>query len=263
MNAFNRSEIHALTFSQEVDPCELQANEVLDIVLSRRFGVEYQPIVEVQAGEIVGYQAAARFWTKDQRILNAGRMFACLHKNPLLLFHVELELKKLQISQFPGSGWLILDLDIDSFFEGGASLQNPFLQLFKEYAWSDCELIINVVENHNMADAHRSQRMIELLQQSGTAVALEDIGVRWGMFSLSAFLDASVIKFNGLALKALNESAAQATLDWLVSAARRIGVQTILDGVSTCEQFDWARRMGVDCVQGSLFARQVIQVRNS
>ena len=263
MNAFNHVELRALALSQDVDPGELQPNEVLDIILSRRFGVEYRPIVEVQTGEVFGYQASARFWTKEQRMINAGRMFACLHKNPLLLFHTELELKKLQIAQFPCSGWLMLDLDIDSFMEGGESQQNPFLQLFKEQAWSERELIINVVENHNMADAHRSQRMIELLQQSGTAVALEDIGVRWGMFSLSAFLDASVIKFNGLALKALNESAAQATLNWLVSAARRIGVQTILDGVSTCEQFDWARRMGVDCVQGSLFARQVIEVRNS
>ena len=156
---------------------------------------------------------------------------------------------------------MMLDLDIDSFFEGGEALDNPFLTLFKQHAWSEHELIINVVENHNTADAMRSQRMIELLQRSGTSVALEDLGVRWGMFSLSAFLDASVVKFNGMALKQLNEHAAEATLDWLVSAARRIGVQTILDGVSSCDELDWARRMGVDCVQGELFARQFIRIR--
>jgi EAL domain-containing protein (putative c-di-GMP-specific phosphodiesterase class I) len=103
--------------------------------------------------------------------------------------------------------------------------------------------------------------MIALLQQSGTAIALEDVGVRWGMFSLSAFLDASVIRFNGAGLRALNEKAAQATVDWLVSAARRIGVQTIMSGVDACDQFDWAKRLGVDCVQGRLFERQSIQMR--
>lgn len=260
MNALNRLEMHALHALS--DPAELSADEVLDVILARRFGVEYQPIIDLQGNEIFGYQASARFWAHDQRQLSAGRMFARLHENPLLLFYTELEMKKLQISHHPGGGCLMLDLDIDSFFEGGEALDNPFLRLFKGHAWSEHELIVNVVENHNTADALRSQRMIELLQRSGTSVALEDIGVRWGMFSLSAFLDASVVKFNGMALKQLNEHAAEATLDWLVSAARKIGVQTILDGVSSCEELEWAKRMGVDCVQGELFSRQFVRVRN-
>lgn len=261
MNAFTTLEMQALATRQKVDADRLQADELLKVVLMRRFGAEYRPIVEVQAGEVVGYQAQARFWTATRQPIHAGEMFACLHRNPLLLYHVELEIKKLQIAQAPTSGWLMLNLDIDSFFEAGDDLNNVFLQLLKQYAWSDREIIINIVENHNMSDAHRSQRMIALLQQSGTAIALEDIGVRWGMFSLSAFLDASVIRFNGASLRALNEKAAQATVDWLVSAARRIGVQTVMSGVDSCDQFDWAKRLGVDCAQGRLFERQSIQMR--
>lgn len=262
MNAFSQAEIRTLSLPRQINPANLGPDDVLDVILARRFGVEYHPIVEVQAGEVMGYQAAARFWTRERRPISTGSMFACLHRNPLLLYHAELEIKKLQIEQSPASGWLIVDLDIDSFFEAGESLHNPFLRLFKQHAWSEREVIVNIVENHHTADAHRAQRMIGLLQQSGTAVALEDIGVRWGMFSLSAFLDASVIKFNGLVLRALNEKAAQATVDWLVSAARRIGVQTIMAGVDSCEQFDWAKRMGVDCVQGALFDRQMLHMRN-
>lgn len=265
MNAFSRIELNVLLRDEVISPLSLSPTEMLDILMARRFGVEYQPIVSVQAEEIVGYQASAKFWTQDLQPLDTGQMFAQLHQNPLLLFHTELEMKKLQIAEFPfkndGAQWLMLDLDIDSFMEGGQTLSNPFLALFKSHAWSERELVINLVENHHTADAHRSQRVIELLQQSGTAVAMEDIGVRWGMFSLSAFLDASIIKFNGTELKRLNETAARATVDWLVSAARRIGVQTIMSGVSDCEQFEWARQLGVDCVQGSLFARQTVAIR--
>lgn len=265
MNAFCDPEVSRLIKNALITPQELSATEMLDVLLSQRFGVEYQPIVSVQAEEVVGYQASARFWTNQSQTLDAGQMFAHLHQNPLLLFHTELEMKKLQIDKFPfkdhGAHWLMLDLDIDSFVEGGQSLSNPFLALFKSHAWSERELVINLVENHHTADVDRSQRVIELLQQSGTAVAMEDVGVRWGMFSLSAFLDASIIKFNGAELKRLNESAATATVDWLVSAARRIGVQTIMAGVSDCHEFEWARRLGVDCVQGGLFNRQTFSIR--
>jgi EAL domain-containing protein (putative c-di-GMP-specific phosphodiesterase class I) len=260
MNAFSTIEVGILSQQGEIDPEVLAPDELLDVVLSRRFGVEYQPVIDVQAGDVAGYQASARFWTRARQSINAGRMFAALHRNPLLLYYAELEIKKLQITHAPALGWLMLDLDIDSFFEGGNDVDNAFLQLFRQYSWSEREIIVNIVENHNIADAQRSQRMIALLQQGGTAVALEDIGVRWGMFSLSAFLDAAVVKFNGLALQALNEKAAQATVDWLVSAARRIGVQTLMAGVDSCVQFEWAKRMGVDCVQGRLFERQVMRV---
>ena len=261
MNAINRLELKALFASQALDPHELPAHEMLDVVMSRRFGVEYQPIVEVQACEVMGYQASARFWNAEQQALDAGRMFASLHRNPLLLFYTELEMKRLQIAQAPGQGWLMLDLDIDSFFEGGDHLDNPFLQLFKTHAWTERELLVNIVENHNLADAQRSQRMIELLQQSGTSVALEDVGVRWGMFSLSAFMDATVIKFNGQQLRNMDENAAQAVVDWLVSAARRIGVHVIMSGIDSCEEFEWAKRFGVDYVQGGLFAKQEITAK--
>ncbi|WP_137719058.1 EAL domain-containing protein [Methylobacillus flagellatus] len=273
MNAFHYAELQQLAQLESsavrrealglaavrLDPNGLPAQQVLDIVMSRRFGTDYRPVVDVQSQEVQGYQAKAAFHTASGQRISAGKMFAVLHRNPLLLYHTELEMKKLQIERAPQVGWLMLDLDIDSFMEGGAGQENPFLQLFRQHAWNEPELIINIVENHNLADAARAQQMIVLLQQSGTSVAMEDVGLRWGMFSLSAFVDARVIKFNRQALQGLNPRAAEATLDWLVSAARRIGVQTILDGVASCEHFDWAQRMGVDYVQGRLFARQHIR----
>ena len=120
MNALNRLEMHALHGLS--DPAELNPDEVLDVILARRFGVEYRPIIGLQGDEIFGYQASARFWAHNQRQLSAGRLFSRLHENPLLLFYTELEMKKLQITHHPGDGYLMLDLDIDSFFEGGEAM---------------------------------------------------------------------------------------------------------------------------------------------
>jgi len=261
MNAFNRLEIASLLQSKPAT-IPLPTGEVLDIIMSRRFGVNYYPIIDVQSGEVSGHQASASFHTSKQVAVSAGDMFAHLHKNPLLLFHTELEMKKLQVAHAPDDGLLVLDLDIDSLFEGGDNEDNALLQLFKQHAWSERELVINIVENHNLADAYRSQRAIEMLQTSGTAIALEDVGVRWGMFSLSAFMDASIIKFNGNALRAIDDNAANTMVDWLVSAARRIGVSVLMSGVDNCEEFEWAKRMGIDRVQGQLFSKHEVKIRH-
>lgn len=260
MNAFNRLELQALYMDHPAPVGEQATGEVLEAIVSQRFGVEYQAIVGVQSGEIEGYQASARFWSKNKDAVCAQRVFACLRQNPGLFFYTELGLKKLQIAHSPAGGWLMLDLDIDSLMQGGETMDNPFLVLFREHTWTDCELMINLV-GHSATDADRLQRAIALLQQSGTALALKDMGIHWGTFSLSSFLDASMIKFDGAALKALTQDAAQVIVEWLVSAARRIGVQTIMSEVNSCEQLEWARKLGVDNVQGRLFERQATQAR--
>ncbi|MFL9711212.1 EAL domain-containing protein [Methylobacillus sp. Pita1] len=259
MNVFNQSEIGALLLDHEIEPHDMAPNELLDVVMARQFGTDYLPIVDVQSIEMLGYEAHARFWARNGRPLNADKLRVSLRKNPLLLFHLELELKKLQIASFPGEGWLMLDLDMDSFFAGGEGEDNPFLGLFKEYAWSEREIVINVVQNHTMHETFRTQHMMDLLQHSGTSVALEDAGLSWGMFSLSAFLDAAMVKFSSRALRELDGKAAQAMVDWLVGAARKIGVQTVMTDVDTCAALDWARKMRVDCVQGRLFSKQNLQ----
>ena len=262
MNAFNRLETASLLQAQSQISILPAPEDVLDIIMNRRFGVAYKPIIEVQSGEVSGYQATARFWNNNKQNVNAGAMFDCLHKNPLLLFHTELEMKKLQLAHAPKDGMLMLDLDIDSFHGGSEHIENPFLALFKQHAWSEHELLINIVENHNLIDAYRTQRVVEVLQQNGISIALDDIGARWGMFSLSAFMDASTIRFNSAMLQELAPKAAQAMVDWLVSAARRLGVKTMMSGINSCEEFEWAKRMRVDCVQGKLFARNTILRRD-
>ena len=75
-------------------------------------------------------------------------------------------------------------------------------------------------------------------------------------------MDASIIKFNGNALRAIDDNAANTMVDWLVSAARRIGVSVLMSGVDNCEEFEWAKRMGIDRVQGQLFSKHELKIRH-
>ncbi|SNR89682.1 EAL domain, c-di-GMP-specific phosphodiesterase class I (or its enzymatically inactive variant) [Methylobacillus rhizosphaerae] len=259
MNAFNHSEMHALRLNHG-GPRKMVSSELLGAMMARQFSTCYQPIVDVQSTEMLGYEAHTRYWSQSGDALNMQSMHWSLRHNPLLLLHLELGLKKLQISAFPGEGWLMLDMNVDSFFAGGEGEDNPFIAMFKEYAWSDREIVINLVSHGDKQDPWRAQHAMDLLQQSGVTVALEDPGVYWGMFSLSAFLDAAMVKVSSRVLHELDEKTAQAMVDWLVGAARKLGVQTVMTDVETCATLDWARKMGVDCVQGPLFARQNLQV---
>ncbi|WP_334108574.1 EAL domain-containing protein [Methylobacillus sp.] len=262
MNAFNHSEINALRRGREtpVQQRGMISSELLDAMIASQFATCYQPIIDVQSSEVLGYEACTQYRSRGGQTLRADRLYISLRDHPLLLLHLELGLKKMQITEFPGDGWLMLDLNVDSFFAGGEGADNPILALFRKYAWSEREIVVNLVQQDAQQDIWRSQQVMETLQQSGLTVALEDAGICWGMFSLNTFLSVAMVQFSSHALRQLDSKAAQAMVDWLVGAARKLGVQTVMTDVESCATLDWARKLGVDCVQGPLFARQNLQI---
>lgn len=259
MNAFLEHELQAVSSWEEgIAP---PATTMLDIIFNQRFGVEYQPVAETQSGEIAGYEALARFYLPDLQQILPSRMFTRLHDNPMLLFHVEMEMKKLQIAMRPAGLQLFLNLDPDSYVQGGIAADNPFISLFREHAYSDAELVIEVIENLNTRDAVQSQQMIDTLLSHGMRVALDDIGATYGLLSLNAFVDATVIKFDWNRLAQRRQPSGRSTLEWLIGMARELGIQTVLEGVETCDDLSEARRLQVDYVQGYLFSKHFVRTR--
>lgn len=175
---------------------------------------------------------------------------------------LSLRYKELQIKNCPSTAdWIMLDLDVDILIAGGEGIQNPFVTLFREHIWTEREIIINLV-GHADTRADKLQLAVALLEENGIALAVKEMGIHWGNFSLNALLDASMIKFDGQSLRVLTQDAAQTIVQWLIEAARRVGVRTIMTDINNCDQLEWARKIGVDQVQGPLFKQHVIRACN-
>lgn len=93
MNAFNRLELQTLSRNDAFIENAVLSPEVLEVVKSQRYGIEYQPIVDVRSGEVEGYQASARFWNKNWSVLSPQKMFANLRHDPYMFFRTELALQ--------------------------------------------------------------------------------------------------------------------------------------------------------------------------
>ena len=128
-------------------PEPLHAHDILDIAIARRFCVEYQPLVAVASGDIVGYEALASFRRSNGGAVPPNLMFEALHENPLLLWHVELEMKRLQLAYAPAAPRLFLNLDPDSFHLGEGRQYNLFVELFRRHQQNGRQITVEVIEN--------------------------------------------------------------------------------------------------------------------
>lgn len=262
MNAILKEEFAALEKAHNLDrPAQtthaLHPHELLDILINRRFGVEYQPVVDTQSGETVGFEALARFHLANGETAAPNVVFEMLHENPMLLFHAELELKKLQILNAPETELLFLNLDPDSFAAGQASGFNVFTDLFRRHRRPGREIMIEVIENLHVRDVARTRAMLDDFKSADIKVATDDLGVSGGLVSFASFCDSAFIKFDRAWLRDRGHRKL-AVLKWFHGMAKAAGARTVLEGVETLGDLALAHDIGFDCVQGFYFCDRFI-----
>lgn len=198
----------------------------------------YTPVIGVRSGEAIGFQAVARYSTGYDMPERALGMPA---------------LQRQQIAHAPDRGWLMLQLDASRFLASAARSQQSMLRLLGEYAWSEREIVVKLVCADDRADPAKVEEVADLLQRRGIAIAVEESDLRRGLISLATLLDAAVILFHSSALRLKTQGAA--AVEVLLRVARDAGIAVVMTGVDHVEHYRWARRMGVDGVQGRFCTR--------
>lgn len=226
----------------------LPDDDLLEALESERFGVAYEPLVELSSGQTVAFEALARFQRRDGSLLPPGPVFSWLHAAPALLLETELALKKVQLERAPGHT-LFVNLDPDSF----ASAPDGGGELLSVLCGAGRDLVVEAIENLDAVDAERGAAMVAALRVRGLPFALDDVGASNGLISFEMLAFADYLKFDRRVLRRPRALRPLAVVEALIAMAARTGARTVLEGVESAADLDLARELGVDLVQGYLF----------
>ncbi|QDQ29275.1 EAL domain-containing protein [Chitinimonas arctica] len=230
---------------------------MLDLLRHQRYGVEYQPIVDLQRDEPIGYEALARFYAADGQPLAPKGVFEALHGSPLSLFQLEYDMKRLQLAYAPTQAELLfVNLDPDAYAVTANEPVDPLLTLMSPRQG----LVVEIIENANVTDASLSQQLAQAFSARGIRLALDDIGAPNSMISLDVLMAVDWFKFDRSWLARARDAKCRAALTHLIGFAHECGCRVILEGVERQEDLQLARALQVDCVQGFLYHKQFVSI---
>ena len=233
-------------------PPQLSARQLIELMRSKRYGVEFQPIISTSGGEIFAYEGLSRFSNAAGQSIAPDLVYASLHDNPLSLFDVEYEQKKLQLSYAPHNTDIFVNLAQDSYAASGLlNHNNPFVQLFKNYNKSN--VIVELIENEKLGDAMISLSMIDNLGKNGIHTALDDLFHPQSMLSTSVVQLVNYIKLDKYVLQNRHSKSFMLLVGAVIGYAHETGKKVILGGVETQADLLFAKSIGVDYVQGFLY----------
>ena len=227
------------------------------------FLVYYQPIVSLQNGRIVGFEALTRWQSPTGMVMPndfipvANETGIILSINRELLIEACRQLLHWQ-QLFPSDPPLSLSVNISPKEFAQADLASQFGRLLQEGGVDPKWVNLEITETSAMADAERSAGMLAQLKALGVGLDIDDFGTGYSSLSRLQRLPVDTLKIDRAFVSRVDSD--QDTYEIvriIVMLAHNLGLTVVAEGVETLAQLDLIRKVGCERAQGYLFSRPV------
>lgn len=232
-----------------------ELREALD---DHQFEVLYQPQIHLGSSIVTGYEALLR-WRHPLRGLIEPKEFMSSAEVSGLIIPIGLQTLDLICTQI--SSWDDhLDIAVN-FSPRQLSNANAAREILATLARSDTphhKVIVEVTEL-GVVDQNAASTL-QTLHREGIRIALDDFGAGFASFVALSELPLDILKIDQTLTWALGEAAQSAERAYLVmesiaDIARKLGMESIAEGIETIEQADAVMRAGCTTGQGYYFGR--------
>lgn len=233
--------------------------ELRDAIETSRLRLHFQPIVVVGDERPVSVEALVR-WPEamvPQRM--PGDFVAVAERSDLIV-----QLDRWVIERTIA---VLGDRDTALGREGATAAVNlsarhastrPFaatiLESLDRHAVSPERLVIELTESALLADVEHVVSELRRLRDRGVRVAIDDFGTGYTSLSLLHRLPIDTLKLDRAMTAQLDRPQVAAVVRLIVDTAHLIGLSVVAEGVETRSQADELVALGVDLLQGYLFA---------
>jgi EAL domain-containing protein (putative c-di-GMP-specific phosphodiesterase class I) len=230
----------------------LQLHRVLELGLVHAV---YQPVVDVLARRVVGYEALTR--VAHGRFTNTDLLFkAATESDSLWSLERLCRRKALEgLPEMDADELLFLNVQPDALYD--PELRDvAFLDRLREVGLHPGRVVLEMTEHSAVRDFGSFRRTLHHFRSRGFRLAMDDVGSGYSGLQAIAELAPDFIKADMTLVRDLHRNAIKRELIATIRHfSDRTGISLIAEGVETLEELQTLRTLGVRCAQGFLFAR--------
>ena len=223
------------------------------------FEAHYQPIVELQTGEVVGVEALAR-WRHPKRGLVEAKEFAEIAEETGLIRPIGQRIVeeacqqvKEWCRQYPQRMTMLsVNLSANQFVQQPALIPN----VLDETGLLPAILQVEITERALIDDAEFALAELDALKDLGVSLAIDDFGTGYsGLYHLR-HIPIDFLKVDRAFVAGLGyDQGDEAIVSGTVGLAHALGVIAVAEGVETADQAEILKELGCDLAQGYYFAK--------
>ncbi|CAM3402114.1 EAL domain-containing protein [Deinococcus deserti] len=222
----------------------------------------YQPLVRVQDGHLVGFEALAR-WNHPERGPISPAEFIPVAEDSGLIIDLDraiFEQACAQYQQWQAAGLMSAPLTLSSNASARQFLLPdfaPFVQATLARTGLSANLVhLEITESLILEQSHVVTANLAALQALGVHLHIDDFGTGYSSLAYVQRLAASALKIDRSFTNRIGQAeAGEELVRAILGMARALGMHVVAEGVETDEQWVWLREVGCDLAQGFHFSR--------
>ncbi len=222
----------------------------------------YQPQIEVETGEICGFEALLRWNSPELGFVSPLRFIKVAEDSQLIIPIGEWVLRNacffLKKLHSMGYGHLTMGVNIsiiqilqDGFVQTIMNLLN-FIQLEPQY------LELEITESIFMQSYGDINHKLEQLRRKGIKIALDDFGQGYSSLGNLHYLPIDTLKIDKCFIDSIGaDKPKESIADMIILIGRKMELTVLAEGVETQEQRDYLAKNNCHKIQGYLFGKPV------
>ena len=229
-------------------------HQLRDAIQTQAFHLVYQPIVDMQSGEIVAVEALVRWLMPDGQLRLPGEFIQVAEESGIIIPLGEWVLRTAceQLHQWVSAGFnLSVAVNLSTHQFQDPQLLEKIMTILRETNLEPSRLELEITESSAMRNPEKSMEILSALTAHGVRIAIDDFGTGYSSLTYLKCLPVNTIKIDKTFVDGLGCEMQDATIvRAVVALAIALEKNTVAEGIEAESQFSAIRIMGCSSAQG-------------
>ena len=226
------------------------------------FRLHYEPIVDLRAGRIAGYEALVRWQHPVQGLLSPAVFLPVAEETGLItliddwvLRQACLDAKRWQGS-LPGAWDLSVSVNVSAPGFSQPNFVSRVSRALRHSALRPSDLRLEITESAAMKDAERTTTILTELRALGVRISLDDFGMGYSSLSYLQRFPVDTLKIDRSFVLGIGDNKENREIvRTIVSLGHSLKLDVIAEGAETADQVAYLQQLKCGFCQGYFFAR--------
>lgn len=220
------------------------------------FTMAFQPIVDLEAGNIHAYEALVRGPQGESAASVIGQV------TDELMYHFDqaCRVKAIELaSQLDMRETLSINFMPNAVYEPQACIQAT-LEACSRVGWPTARINFEITETELVKDRQHLRNIIDSYRAMGFTTALDDFGNGYANLDLLTDLRPDILKIDRELVRDCDQDPRrQSLLKAVIGLAAELDIRLVAEGIEREEEALWLRDQGIVMQQGFFFARPAVE----
>ena len=238
-------------------------NDLRSALENQELVLHYQPVVNLQTAEIVGFEALIR-WRHPKRGLIPPDQFIPIAEETGLITDIGewvLHSACRQLKIWHGAGKSTLKMSVN--LSARQFMQHNLVEIIKHVlelnALEPHYLELEITETVIMKNMNQTTKMLKSLQHLGVSISLDDFGTGYSSLTYLKLFPVNILKIDRSFIRDILEANDDKVIvNSIIAIAQHMRLNIITEGIERPEQAHYLKKQGCQFGQGYLFAMPCI-----